>query len=128
MVDHQLSYSNLLSRARLSTVGSEKTYFTTDECAVLARLSVDSQCQVLMIDIDHQTNILELFQTIPHLRVLYVRCKNNRNSNGEPTKSIDHFVRWLYDHLLFKFTYFIDQSSQCTHSISIYGFKKCHQL
>jgi hypothetical protein len=86
-------------------------YFNVDGCTQLARSSIASQCQILTIDIDNRTNILELFQTMSNLRVLHVRCRNARNPDGEPREPMDKFVQWLHDHLLFKFTYSIDQSS-----------------
>jgi hypothetical protein len=96
-------------------------YFNANECVLLARSSIASQCQVLMIDIDNRTNIIELFQTMPNLRVMHVRYKNARNPDGDqPIETMDSFVQWLHDHLSFKFTYSIDQSSSHSFYVNLW--------
>jgi hypothetical protein len=103
-------------------------YFNANECVLLARSSIASQCQVLMIDIDNRTNILELFQTMPNLRVLHARCKNARNPNSELIETMDNFVQWLHDHLLFKFIYSIDQSSFHSLFVNVWIQKTSYKL
>jgi hypothetical protein len=96
---HQLKF--------VQNFGYRLRYFNTEECAVLARSSLASQCQVLTIDVESRTNMLELIQTMPNLRVLSVQCNYEQNHQHESSEKNGDLIKWLEDRSPFKYTYLI---------------------
>ncbi len=100
MIFEQLLNSKSIRRLEFyQNIGYHLRYFNTTECAVLARFSIASQCQVLTIEIENRTNILELIQMMPNLRALSIRCKNDQNHQH------DDLIKWLQNNSLSKYAY-----------------------
>ncbi len=98
-------------------------YFNTAECAALVRLSIASQCQVLKIDVENRTNILELIQTMPNLRVLNVRCKYDQSHIHDSSEKTGNFIKWLHDQSPYKFTCSFIQNPYNISSINLWIYK-----
>ncbi|CAF3665333.1 unnamed protein product [Rotaria sordida] len=85
-------------------------YFNSTECIMLANSSLGFQCEVLMIDIENRTNILEFINTMPKLRTLSIRCKNDKMNSYELSEANEDLIEWLREHLPSTRAYSINRS------------------
>lgn len=85
----------------LQPISYYSQYFTKEEYTILARSSIVSQCNTLIINVENQEEILDLIQTIPKLQVLSIQC-NQQESN-------DNLILWLQEHSSFTYTYAIQR-------------------
>ncbi|CAF1464169.1 unnamed protein product [Rotaria sp. Silwood1] len=79
--------------------GSDSRFFNDKECIALVNSSLGRQCEVLVIDVENETVILDLTKNIVNLRTLITRCKNDRWNGKEFSSGFDELVLWLHDHL-----------------------------
>jgi hypothetical protein len=54
-----------------------RQWYRNQQCTVLSRSSLGRQCEILEIDVENETCISQLVDTMINLRALYVRCKTN---------------------------------------------------
>jgi hypothetical protein len=73
----------------------QKAYFNSDECANLACSQLGQQCEVLLIKIENRRNILELIQTMTHLRSFVLQCQDDLWVPVNSTSVEDEFLQWL---------------------------------
>ncbi|CAF1359005.1 unnamed protein product [Rotaria sp. Silwood1] len=85
-------------------------YFNSEECTILGNSSLAFQCEVLMIDVESRSNILELINTMPNLRALSIRCKDNENNQYESFETNDNLIEWLHQNLSSKYAYTINRN------------------
>ncbi|CAF0904071.1 unnamed protein product [Rotaria sordida] len=98
-------------------------YFNSKECTILANSSLAFQCEVLMIDVESRTNILELINIMPSLRALSVRCKDNESNQNETFETNDNLIEWLHQHLPSKYTYSINRNVYNIARINVWIYK-----
>ena len=87
-------------------------YFNAEECVTFARTPIASQCAVLLIDLEHQTTILELIAMLPKLRAVRVRCPNELKSSFVANNEL---IEWLQEQLPSTYTSSIDRGSYVSH-------------
>lgn len=81
-------------------------YFNNKECAIFAASPLAAQCEVLTIDIENQTSILELIKSMPNLRALSVLSQGNQGHPYEETWTIDdNVIQWLNKNLPSNYTF-----------------------
>ena len=51
-------------------------FFNNEDCINLINSPLGRQCEVLFIEIENRTNILDLIDKMPYLRILIFRCKD----------------------------------------------------
>ena len=61
-------------------------YFTSEECGIFTETPLANQCELLVIDVHNRTDILQLMEKMPRLRVLRVRCP-------------EELIEWLHNEL-----------------------------
>ena len=74
-------------------------YFDREQCLAFAQSSLGQQCQTLVIDIDHRSNILEIIEHMSQLRSLTFHCKDDR---WKAKSNNDELIQWLHDNLPFQ--------------------------
>ncbi|CAF3655899.1 unnamed protein product [Rotaria sp. Silwood1] len=83
-----------------SSTISSNSYFDNIECAALSNSSLGFHCDVLVVDVQHRTNILELIKMMTNLQSLTVRCKDDEwNIWSSSSAEEDELVTWLRRHL-----------------------------
>ncbi|CAF5005195.1 unnamed protein product [Rotaria sp. Silwood1] len=83
-----------------SSTISSNSYFDNIECAALSNSSLGFHCEVLVVDVQHRTNILELIKMMTNLRSLTVRCKDDEwNIWSSSSAEEDELVTWLRRYL-----------------------------
>ncbi|CAF3677555.1 unnamed protein product [Rotaria sp. Silwood1] len=103
-------------------------YFKNAECSMLTRTFIAFQCEVLLVDVESRTNVFNFINTMPNLRVLIVRCKDDERSRHHSSETNDELIVWFQDQLSSKLMYSIirnaNDGSQLI--ISIYRQKNRH--
>ncbi|CAF1394977.1 unnamed protein product [Rotaria sp. Silwood1] len=103
-------------------------YFKNAECSMLTRTFIAFQCEVLLVDVESRTNVFNFINTMPNLRVLIVRCKDDERSRYHSSETNDELIVWFQDQLSSKLMYSIirnvNDGSQLI--ISIYRQKNRH--
>ncbi|CAF2742766.1 unnamed protein product [Rotaria sp. Silwood2] len=74
-------------------------YFNNVECTALSNSPLGFHCEVLVIDVQCQTNILELIKTMTNLRSLTVQCNDDEWNIWSSSTANDELVTWLQKHL-----------------------------
>ncbi|CAF1418560.1 unnamed protein product [Rotaria sordida] len=82
-------------------------YFNSTECCILAGSSLVFQCEVLIIDVESRSSVLDFINIMPNVRVLVIRCNDDKSSRFHLLEANDELIEWFHDHLLSKFTYSI---------------------
>jgi hypothetical protein len=77
------------------------SYFNATTCFALINSPLGRQCEVLPIQIDDQTNIIDLINRMSNLRALTVRFKDDKSSDFELSSVDDEFMEWLQVRLPF---------------------------
>ena len=95
-------------------------FFNKQDCINLISSPLGQQCEVLLIEIDHQTNILDLINKMPHLRILIFRCKGITMNYWKPSSISTNVIRWLRKHLSPKSSIVTDENNRSKISIWIY--------
>ena len=77
------------------------TYFTREQCIALADSSLGQQCEILVIDIEHRTHILELINRMNKLRSLTFQCKDDKwkYKSSTTATTTDELLQWFHEHL-----------------------------
>ncbi|CAF4669522.1 unnamed protein product [Rotaria sp. Silwood2] len=70
---------------------SDNGSFDIGKCSALVQSSLGRQCEILTVAIQTRSNVLDLVQTMPNLRILFCHCHSDRYNN--------EFIDWLRDHL-----------------------------
>jgi hypothetical protein len=63
----------------------------------LSRSPLGIQCEVLSLMVKHRESIVYLIKKLINLRVLTVRCEDDKHSVGLANKN--EFIEWLINHL-----------------------------
>ena len=77
---------------------SEFGYLTADHCNELSHSSILIQCEVLLIKVEREMNILPLIENAPNLRALKIQCENGNCPRNISTCD-DAIIKALRDHL-----------------------------
>ena len=75
------------------------TYFNREQCIALAESTLGQQCEILVIDIEHRTFILELINRMQKLRSLTFQCKEDKWKYKSSGTTIDELLQWFHEHL-----------------------------
>jgi hypothetical protein len=91
--------------------------FNNEDCINLINSLLGRQCEVLFIEIENRTDILNLIEQISHLRALTFRCKDVI-WNYSRSSSIDRkFSRWLKENLSSKSSIVRDENNRLKISV-----------
>ena len=108
---------------RLDLMKAQKNdgnFFNDDDYINLINSPLGQQCEVLLINIEHRRNILDLIEKIPHLRVLSFRYMDIIfNHNGYPTIQ-KNFLRWLKENFPSKSSIVRDENHSSMFCVWIY--------
>ncbi|CAF1138901.1 unnamed protein product [Rotaria magnacalcarata] len=75
-------------------------HFDEKECIELSRSFLGIQCEVLIITVKNQRNILTLLNNLPNLRSLYAHSLDHYwPENGSVSSAMDGLVQWLRQQL-----------------------------
>ncbi len=67
-----------------------RQYYNDQECSSLIRSPLGIQCEFLLIEVEKQTNIIDLVNKMNHLRALNVRCRDRKKNDDEIIKWLQH--------------------------------------
>lgn len=67
-------------------------FYNEQQCFVLIRSPLGSQCEHLQIEVEKRTNVVDLVKKMPKLRTLNVRCQDQKPNDQE-------LIKWLQNHL-----------------------------
>ncbi|CAF1228967.1 unnamed protein product [Adineta steineri] len=70
-------------------------YFNTATCFTLIDSLWRHQCEVLLIDIENGSIVIDLINRMSNLRSLTVRCNDDELSNSHLSSAQDEFIDWL---------------------------------
>ena len=71
-------------------------------CTALSSTPLGIQCEVLLIQVEHRTNILFLINNMKNLRALYVHCKDCVQQSKDTLNQlllVDELIKWLQKRL-----------------------------
>ncbi|CAF2136623.1 unnamed protein product [Rotaria magnacalcarata] len=85
-------------------------YFNSEECTILSNSSLAAQCEVLLIDVENRTDILQLINVMPNLRALSVRTKDNESNQLQSWEITENLIEWLHKNLPSNYTYSITRN------------------
>jgi hypothetical protein len=94
--------------------------FNKQDCINLINSPLGRQCEVLLIEIEHQTNILDLINKMPYLRILIFRCKGVILNYWKSSSISKDVIRWLQKHLSPKSSIVTDENNRSKICIWIY--------
>ncbi|CAF4345093.1 unnamed protein product, partial [Rotaria magnacalcarata] len=81
-----------------------------EECTILSNSSLAAQCEVLLIDVESRTDILQLINVMPNLRALSVRPKDNESNQLQSWEITENLIEWLHKNLPSNYTYSITRN------------------
>ena len=81
-----------------------KVFFNYDHCHQLINSSLGSQCEVLLLEIENQIDILPLIGKMVHLQLLTYRCKNATSVDEKTVTMSPAFTQWLKKNLSLTFS------------------------
>ena len=64
-------------------------YFDEQDCTALIHSPLGIQCEILVIDVENRTNVMNLINTMTNLRALNVSCRNEEENTD------DNLAEWL---------------------------------
>ena len=94
--------------------------FSNEDCINLINSPLGRQCEVLFVEIENRTNILDLINKMPHLRVLNFRCKDVIWDYSESLSIDKESMRWLKENLSTKCSIVTDEKNRLKICIWIY--------
>ncbi|CAF4239121.1 unnamed protein product [Rotaria sordida] len=74
-------------------------YFNKEQCIALANSSLGRQCQTLVIDIKHRTNVNDLINNMNNLQSLIFQCKDDKWNPKISSSTNDELIQWLHEYL-----------------------------
>ncbi|CAF3217617.1 unnamed protein product [Rotaria sp. Silwood2] len=74
-------------------------YFNKEQCIALANSSLGRQCQTLVIDIKHRTNVHDLINNMSNLQSLIFQCKDDKWNHKTSSSTNDELIQWLHGYL-----------------------------
>ncbi|CAF1146387.1 unnamed protein product [Rotaria sordida] len=74
-------------------------YFNKEQCIALANSSLGRQCQTLVIDIKHRTNVNDLINNMTNLQSLIFQCKDDKWNPKISSSTNDELIQWLHEYL-----------------------------
>ena len=78
----------------------QSIYFNRKDCLTLIDSSWGSQCEILLIRIQHRTMIIELIERMSHLRLIIFECEDEKESFGTSSSSSrNELIQWLKHYL-----------------------------
>jgi hypothetical protein len=94
---HYMITLNNISVRRLDLL-SVCDYLTIDQCNELSRSSIIIQCEMLLIKVKHEMNIVRVIENAHNLRALKIQCENDNYPQHISTCD-DAIIKALRDHL-----------------------------
>jgi hypothetical protein len=67
-----------------------RQYYNDQECSSLIRSPLGIQCEFLLIEVEKQTNIIDLVNKMKYLRTLNVRCRDKTINKYNLIKYLQH--------------------------------------
>ena len=81
------------------------------ECLALIHSIFAERCEVLLINLEHRTTVLELLKNLPHLRALIFQCQDDRwGESDEISTGEDETLDWFKCQLPAAFSIVRDES------------------
>jgi hypothetical protein len=75
-------------------------HFYGSECISLIHSLLNNQCEVIFINLEKRTIIIELINSMPNLRAMNIQCRDDTwNEDDQLTQKDDELVHWLQQHL-----------------------------
>ncbi|UJR20160.1 hypothetical protein I4U23_023292 [Adineta vaga] len=74
-------------------------HFYNSECILLIRLLLNDQCEILLINIENKSIVIDLIKKMPNLRALTFQCQDDQWM--ESLSIEDETLRWLKHNLPF---------------------------
>jgi hypothetical protein len=74
-------------------------YLNREYCLALANSSLGQQCQILVIDVEHRTNVMDLINHMTKLQSLTFECKEDKWNYKPSISTMDELLQWFHEHL-----------------------------
>ena len=68
-------------------------YYNDQQCSTLIRSPLGIQCQILLIEVEKRSHIIDLVNKMINLRALNIRCRDRDKMND------DGLIKWLQSRL-----------------------------
>jgi len=97
LIMSQLSLELITNKSirRLDLIANDGHYYGS-ECVSLIQSLLGSQCEVLLINIENRTIVLDLIEKMPNLRALAFQCQDDQWGDSNESLLIeDELIQWL---------------------------------
>ncbi|CAF1421777.1 unnamed protein product [Rotaria sp. Silwood1] len=101
LIISQLSLVQITNKSirRLDLIANDGHFYGL-ECISLIQSLLGIQCEVLLINIENRSIVLDLIEKMPNLRALTFQCQDDRWGDSNESLLIeDEFIQWLKDRL-----------------------------
>jgi hypothetical protein len=96
--------SKSIRRLNLGGMFDWSNEFTKEECIAFSNCILGRQCEVLSIEIEDRKSIIDLIERISNLRLLNVRCRDDRWDYRKIPSSEYELVHWIQNRFPSTFT------------------------
>ena len=88
----------------LSKIKGYIRYFNSNECSILIYSPLILHCEVLLIGIKNRSNIIQICNSLPHLRSLTCSSEDDEYNAWSSTSTNDEVIEWLRQYLPCKYS------------------------
>jgi hypothetical protein len=87
--------SKSIRRLELGGMFNWSDAFKRDECVAFCESPIGQQCEVMTMEIEDRKSIVDLVEQMANLRLLNIRCGDDRWNQRKMISSENELVRWI---------------------------------